>query len=333
MEDWLREKPNRTLLFVPRSYHADPDYLDAIEEKLTPREIADSRFPQERHDSRRRLRDVVDAPWARDVTSIEFEAIEEIENALNEEDWQDREIEVEIPEEEENDAATNEGPIDGGWYVLEKRDEPLSVAELSGEPKWAGNIDPQNTRLKLYQKFTPKEAETLLAAQDDAVLVARREIGESQLLLVPGGMFLVNMQLIPESHRKLAGRLISEFGSAEQRILFLNAGHHPPRGDQTESGYDMPLGMHLLTIWPTSLILWQFLVLGILLCFWKWPAFGRRRRLPDPPLADFGEHIDAIAQLQRSTKRSGYPREQWMRYWNLVQPHSRPPDSTSGDEA
>ena len=45
-------------------------------------------------------------------------------------------------------------------------------------------------------------------------------------------------------------------------------------------------------------------MVGLLLCFWRWPIFGRPQELPRESTSDFGKHIDALAELlERSHER------------------------------
>lgn len=252
LENWLREKPRRTLIYVLRDYDAAAAYWRRVEadapEKEQPLMIAEREWAESR--DQRRRKDLVEAA------------------------------------------------DDFPWFWLEPLDAPQRVERLAG---WNGtaDVDPEQTAIEIGSvlRFSNK-ARTLLEG-DGHPLVAALACGDSRVLVVANGSFLLNLPLVNHEHRKLAGRLIEEVRGAGFNVAFLESGRGgPPVGDQ-DSADEATTPFQILLIYPLNWILLHLAAAGALFCWARWPIFGRPRDLPPPPLADFGRHVDAVAERLR----------------------------------
>jgi hypothetical protein len=187
-------------------------------------------------------------------------------------------------------------------------------------------------------------------------LVGRRDVGQSQLLLVSNGSFLLNATLVNHEHRKLAGKLIDAIGPGGRDVVFLESGQlkldqptspnpavnpspvpfippsdensvQRPREEDADRGPpirraepapDAPNGLDFLLVWPTNWILLHFAMIGILYCFWKLPIFGLPRAEDAAGLSDFGRHVDAVAALLRRTADRRYALSRVQHYQQIV---------------
>lgn len=218
-----------------------------------------------------------------------------------------------------------------GWFAIDGRDRPHTVRTLTGgDPQWLQGVDPSKLEIQLRSRILPPPtAEVLLESEGD-VLVSRQtwgvlereespwyhpewgeappveqRWGESQLIVVANGSFLLNLPLVHHEHRKLAGKLINEVGPPGQFVVFLESGEGGPPIRQKEPSPEIPTGAEILLLWPSGLILWHFVVVGILFCFSRWPIFGPPRQLRHEGTSDFGKHVEALAELlQRSGDRA-----------------------------
>ena len=59
---------------------------------------------------------------------------------------------------------------------------------------------------------------------DEGLIVGRLDVGQSQLLVVSNGSFLLNAMLVNHEHRKLAGKLIDTIGPGGRDVVFLESG-------------------------------------------------------------------------------------------------------------
>ena len=274
-EDWLSEKPGRTLVFVGRSFESDELYWTRMMEiapKIEKREI------------QKKLSE------AKSRSSLGFGP---------------------------NLRRAFEDKPNEKWFRTKKESERKSfkITELSGNPTFVDGLDPTKTELQLYGEIEPigNDIQIILSGkpQDDTspkVLIAEQKVGQSRILIVPSGTFLLNYPLVNRENRKLAGRFIELLAPRNQKFLFLRMGSNlVERVDM--SGPKNP-GFILLQFWPICLFFWHLIALGIVVCFWRWPVFGHSRELPPAISADFRQHIEAYAELLKKTADVGFAKEQ-----------------------
>lgn len=291
-ENWLKEKPGRTLVFVGRSYEADVLYWEKVV-PLAPEEgNQKGRAKLALADARRRLARVFGPPERPDQL----------------------------------DSFTFQG--DDSWFDLKKFDSPLTVTQFEGEERFFSDVDTENMELVLYGGLIPQRDENtriLLSGRgyyaldreksylsEEETLIAERRIGESRLIMIPNGSFLLNYPMVNEENRKIAAALLDEISPKGKNVVFLRMGYEL----QESAGHTPPsiVGLQLLQMWPVSLIFWHMIFIGVLVCFWKWPVFGRARVLQSRQLSDFMMHIDAYAALLERPANVAYAREQLAKF-------------------
>jgi hypothetical protein len=192
------------------------------------------------------------------------------------------------------------------WFVVRRGGRDRKVRTLSGEAAWLDGVEPAKVEIELAARIEPGAyADTLLKSKND-VLVSSTPFNEneSQLILVANGSFLLNAMLVNHEHRKLAGKLIDCIGTPKKHVVFLESGPDgPPIFEHDPAGSS--IGVEIFHVWPTNWILMHLAAVGILFCFARWPIFGRPREPEREAVADFGKHIDALAELlARSRDRS-----------------------------
>jgi hypothetical protein len=153
--------------------------------------------------------------------------------------------------------------------------------------------------------------ETLLSSGPD-VLVMRRRIGQSQLIVVHGGSFLMNMPLVNHEHRKLADHLISQVG-ADRKVVFLDSFGAPTVMDK-EPEATIPTVFALFGTSPFDVILLHLIVVGMIFCLWRFPLFGLPKRLPRVSNSDFGQHVAALGELLAYTGDRAYAEARLKQY-------------------
>jgi hypothetical protein len=210
------------------------------------------------------------------------------------------------------------GTAECPWFKITDLKKPRQVRTLNGDADWTSDIDPAKLDVELFSRMDPgDDTEVLLRCRRNP-LVSQRQIGESSLILVANGSFLLNLPLVNHEHRKLAGKLIDAVGEPDQSVVFLESGPDGPTIAEKDPRSGMPTGLEIFQIWPTSWILLHLAAAGVLFCFARWPIFGRPRRLPAAPPTDFGQHLDAQAALLRRSRDRAYAMSRFLHYKQLI---------------
>jgi hypothetical protein len=215
------------------------------------------------------------------------------------------------------------GSDDIAWFALEREHRPRKVASLSGDDAWLEDVDASQVEIELHDRMKPNSwAEVLLKSDGDA-LVAREWFslrggyGESQLIAVVNGSFLLNLPLVNREHRKLAGKLIAEVGTPRRTVVFLESGHGGPKIHDEEPASRNRSGVDVLLMEPFRWIFLQLAVAGVLFCFARWPIFGTPRPAEKAETSDFGKHIQALADLLERSRDRAYARTRLLHYQQL----------------
>jgi hypothetical protein len=319
-ERWLRAKPQRTLIYVGRDFDATPWYW-------------------------RKMQAAAPASQRKAIADLRAEAERAFQSAR--------------PSEQ----ATAECP----WFMV-RYDVPAGTAHnVTGDPEWMQDLDPAQMEVELNSRMSPPLSDAAaiwwssspprmhaLLKSDEGLILGQRDVGQSRLLVVANGSFLLNATLVNHEHRKLAGKLVDTIGPSGQDVVFLESGRvkidpstspamapwptiDPGPGDggarrtkqpdESDNGPPIrpvdllpapPTGLDMLLVWPTNWILLHFALIGILFCFWKLPIFGLPR--PEDPArpSDFGRHIDAVAALLRRTADRRYALSRVKHYQQVV---------------
>jgi hypothetical protein len=203
---------------------------------------------------------------------------------------------------------------DGEWFTAEPGPKPREVHSLQGEPSWLQGIDPAQLEIELNGRIIPSpEANVVLESEGD-MLVSVEPFDESQLIVVANGSFLLNLPLVNHAHRQLAGHLIDQVGEPKQTVVFLESRDDGPPIVANDPAPSVPTGLEIFNLWPTSWILLHLVVVGILLCFSRYPIFGLPRDLPPEAPSDFGKHVEALGELLSRSGDTAYATARILHY-------------------
>jgi hypothetical protein len=266
-ESWLAATPGRTLVYVGRDYDAAWDYWNAM---------------------------LDEAPAEQRLDVLRSAAEARAEHCRNR---------VDMPSEEICE-----------WFVT-RRDVPGRRVDALGGP-WSAGVDagqtgiwlqgeldiPSRKELDKHWKnnspaasWTPRYRSLLSSGKDPLVFQMTKDgWGTSRVIVVANGSFLLNLPLVHHQNRYLAGRLIEECQPFE-RVAFL----------ESQSGGPFVHGeLGLLdddAIRMRVLLATHWFLLGAVFCFMVYPIFGRPKTLETETVADFGQHVDALAALLERT--------------------------------
>jgi hypothetical protein len=271
LEEWLRDEPGRTLVYIGRDYDALSAYWRIAQQTAPPEQAAEiaRRLAMSRAEHLSQRQDMPPNEYA---------------------DWfttrRDRPART---------VAALEGPWSAGIDPKKANIELKGLLEVP-KPSDDPDSDPHDLR-----KF-----EVLLSSDGDPIVtrVSRVYWTRGRILVVANGSFLLNLPLVNHEHRKLAGKLIEASGS-QGTVAFLESG--PAGLTITErDGETRAAGFEALTVWPIGLILLHLFCLGILYCVSRFPIFGRPRELEPETRSDFGKHIEALGELLEQTGERDY---------------------------
>lgn len=190
---------------------------------------------------------------------------------------------------------------DYDWFTVEPMQRSRRITTLEGDPAWLAGIDPAKTELELHTRLVPPDDAELLLASEGESLVSRQSWGESQLIVVTNGSFLLNLPLVNREHRKLAGRLVDEVGPGEKQVYFLEPSFGMLTILEEDPDFSMPTGLGIVGVFPFNHILLHLAILGALFCWARYAIFGIPQEPSDDEANDFGQHVMALGELFEKT--------------------------------
>jgi len=208
---------------------------------------------------------------------------------------------------------------DGEWFEIETKPPHRQVTTLQGAPAWTAGVDPKKARIEIGHRLKPPEfAEVLLSSDGDA-LVARHEWGDSQLLVVTNGSFLLNVAIVNHENRKLTQALVDQVAAGSQpgtakQVFFMDS----LRRDQLAIKDEEPTDKRRDPSNPLNMIILQLALLGALYTAACWPIFGRPRGAESQHLSDFGKHVEALGDLLERNANAERARERLAHYRQMV---------------
>ncbi|MDR1385347.1 MAG: hypothetical protein LBJ67_16080 [Planctomycetaceae bacterium] len=350
IEDWLNAKPNRTFVYVGRAFQSTYDYWDDVEQKA-PTQADKQKIASRKLEAKNKSREFLDYPGRKKKEIPKDENAEE--NSI--EDTNDIDNAENKTHNEENAEEDNKTPDDSeksgvkieddlfpwvswefepkcDWFTIIPRKQSYTTTAISGDLSWTDGIDATKLHLTYFEDWTLGDNVDPVLTVDgqtaknfgvepeqvtEQATVSRKKVGESQAIFVSNGGFLLNYPLVNHEHRKLAGRLISQFGI--QKRIFVYTGYRDVNFERDDDSSDESphVLLTLLHIYPLSIILCHVIVLCAAFYFYKWPIFGRPKTLPELQVADFGKHIDAYAKLLAEAKDDFYILDQLADAYNM----------------
>ncbi len=323
LDEWLRNEPNRTLIYVGRDYDAAVTYW---------RKVMPSVPPEQAMEAARRLATLTSADAA-------ARAAIEMDHHV---DW------FTLKDAKPHGRVTK---LSGDW----SQDIDAAKAELYSYTNLAiPSEDDQGTWIGPRGVSTNEPKFVPLLEGEQGPLVTRVTTADwdsSQLLVVANGSFLLNLPLANREHRGLAVRLIEACGDPGKAVFLESGSGGPPiLAEDPDGAY--PTGLEVFTVWPLGIIVLHLAALGILCCFVAFPIFGRPREVilhsgassdraatyqsgfytsgsstvdvaaRRVERAHFGKHIEALGEMLEMTQDRGYAVERVKYYHEHVRRES-----------
>lgn len=268
IERWLREKPNRTFVFVPGGWSADVDYWRAVQDLAPPEHAA---WAAER------LRDAEARREEKKVWKAE-------PDVFGGADW----IEPARRRREEERSG------EAFWATWDVLDKGKYRTRFSGVDAWTAGL-PATTDVWASRSMTPDVANgtKVLLSVDGDPFVCRRRVGESDFFALESAAFLLNFALTKPENRVLAGRLVDEFDPNGKTLIWF--GKRLEFATEDEKEPVSPFSLARLT--PFSLAALHLAALAAFFVAWRFPILGRPKRNAKETTNDYSKHVDGVAFL------------------------------------
>ena len=200
-------------------------------------------------------------------------------------------------------------------YFAEPWDENVTVRDLrrkrmleEAREKDCGCESEDKPKIKkMSAEEREKNCRCLLSDQDGKPLLVSRDYKTEDgavtgtWLAAANGSFLLNAQLVNPENRKLAYRLAVTLAAENRRTIFLEAGSGVfILSDQDGGGRrSEDSGWEMFKVFPLNFILLHLTAMMIFYMFYKYPIFGRPRRLFVSGGSRFSEHVRAVGRMLR----------------------------------
>lgn len=295
-EAWLA-RGDKTLVYVLRDYRTEYDYWDRAS-RVAP--------PPQRLEYRRRLARAKlerDRKWlARPamITNGWFTAVSLTPPAVVKD--------VAGPWSESVSGFPTQPTIE---YQVRAYDESKDVATAAA----AIPATPFGGPFSYEESELDVDFDVLLKNQNDIPIVSEITFdrwSNSRILVVSAGSMLTNFGLTDPGGQQLATTVLaaSSKGNEDEvpKVGFLTSGPTGVRVSSLDPNNMGPTGMEMLTEPPLNIVTIHAVILMVVVCLMLFPIFGRPRRIPVRPSADFSAHIDAVAGLMQRTSGEQYAR-------------------------
>jgi hypothetical protein len=177
------------------------------------------------------------------------------------------------------------------------KQQPKTIKKLNGSVEWVAGLQQGKLNVEILGRMRPGvDVDVLLEDDQNNMVLGEITYDESRILLVPNGSFLLNLPLVNQEHRKLAGRLVSYVGE-DCYVVFLESNGDVPEVLDKDPVAQMPSLGRILAQPPLNTIVFHLMLAGLLLVFVRLPIFGIPKTLATHALSDFGRHVTALGEL------------------------------------
>ena len=333
LEDWLSHGPGRTLIYVGRDFDASIPYWDWVlkQPDLPGDQVAEvarrlSSAKSDHDADRMAMPQGASCPWfvaRRDAPAVNPSKLNgpwsaQIDSTKAELEVRGR---LEAPTRQEVEDLYTDAIAEASDSDEAATEDEVEAPDGQESPNIVENVKAllDETEQEVYYWDDVPDSEVLLDV-DGAAMIRRLTSyswGDSQILVVTNGSFLLNLPLVNHEHRKLAGRMIDACGYPGN-AYFIESGRGGVPVFQIDPSEQMATGWEMFMFWPTGVVWWHLSILGIIFCFCVLPIFGRPRTWDEAGAADFGKHVRALGALMKQTGQHAYATERLREYQEKV---------------
>lgn len=324
LRQWMKKKPGRTLVIVNQGYLADVDYWNELmplvpsEHRMWCRQKQYGAIEKE-FSFCTTAHELAEQWFERLVTDHQSERLlDEAKTKRDKNESSNHETAVMMEQVKKNLSRfvkkESKDRVNGLWFRFENHMNVKSTRTLSGLPYWTDDL-PDGPPLRMTRNLLPEDETKVELYTDEYPLICRREVERGNVYVVCSGAFLLNYPLLKERNRILAARLISRLGPKKNIVFLRGRSFIPSAKTEPEISYKVsPFALSRLSAF--SLLYWHLFFLVLIVFFWKFPIFGRPKRIPPPETVDFGRHMEAYGELLEQTGNVSWARNQidkWIR--------------------
>jgi hypothetical protein len=174
--------------------------------------------------------------------------------------------------------------------------------------------EPITASLTLHRRLQLPSGTRHVLVAGGATLLGIQQFGAGQLWIVGNGEFLLNYAMVDPKNRELAVAVADAIAVSDagrpRRVTFIER----PRIVEVDTESQEPGVLRFLTIPPISWIAGHWIALAGVVALYRFPIFGRPRRLENREAYRFGPHIEAMGALLLRTRRVEFFKERIRRY-------------------
>jgi hypothetical protein len=255
-DEWLSDYPGRRLIYVVRDFNGEPEYWSGALDRL-PEDASEERR------SRMEARRDAARTWPLELPAAPKEVADPVE-----------------------------------WFAMEEGVGSTTVCRTLGGP-WAEGVDAASAALFIHHAFRQDDESgnaVLLEGEGKPLVVTWHWAGDSEVLAVANGSFLLNEALVPKGRRPLAQRVVRWAGESPLRVVFAEGSGLLSEGESSRSPFA------LLWVPPLGWIAVHMMAFGLIACLARAAILGRPRVEPPSGADRPAAHAEALGALLARTR-------------------------------
>ena len=214
-------------------------------------------------------------------------------------------------------AKTEFSPGLGKWYGLKRIDRTAEAPVKTIEQHCDEGLLTVQARWPLNRRLEPGDSAVVVWRSGDDPLFTLEETTMARVMVLGSATPLLNGGLVDPGNRRLAVEFLRWIPEGDRVAVAVSS----QLFDEQESNAKSPQIWNFVKVHPNGFVFGQGILALLVFCWWKFPIFGRPRRIVSHETARFGRHVDAFGKLLRKSRDVTFAKQR-IRDWNRVQKSS-----------
>ena len=208
-------------------------------------------------------------------------------------------------------------PGPGKWFGLKRIDRTADTPVKTIEQHCDEGLLTVQSRWPLNRRLEPGDSAVVVWRSGDDPLFTVEETTMARVMVLGSATPLLNGGLVDPGNRRLAVEFLRWIPEGDRVAVAVSS----QLFDEQESNAKSPQIWNFVKVHPNGFVFGQGIFALLMFCWWKFPIFGRPRRIVSHETARFGRHVDAFGKLLRKTRDVTFAKQR-IRDWNRVQKSS-----------
>ena len=208
-------------------------------------------------------------------------------------------------------------PASGKWYGLKQIDRSTDLPVKTIEQDCDEGLLTVQARWPLNRRLEPGDSAVVVWRSGDDPLFTVEETLMARVMVLGSATPLLNGGLVDPGNRQLAVEFLGWIPEGDRVAIAVSSRLF----EEQESNAKNPQIWNFVKVHPNGFVFGQGIFALLMFCWWKFPIFGRPRRIVSHETARFGRHVDAFGKLLRKTRDVTFAKQR-IRDWNRVQKSS-----------